>query len=116
MKVGNLHAERDFIDVRDAVRAFHWGVRNGQPGEIYNVCSGQAIRIQNILEILLSMSSHSIMWESQEPYFDYTNRQDIKTIYGSYQKLYQASNWKPTIPLEESLSDLLDYLRLAQKK
>ena len=54
--VGNLDASRDLHDVRDTVRAYHDIVERGEPGRIYNVCSGQAFKIRDVLDRLVAMS------------------------------------------------------------
>ena len=52
MKVGNLEAARDFADVRDVVRGYHLAVMQGEPGEVYNLASGRAYPISELLETL----------------------------------------------------------------
>lgn len=57
---GNLDARRDFVDVRDAVRAFILAADKGTPGQVYNVCSGRAVRIRSCLDEMIFMSSRQI--------------------------------------------------------
>jgi len=108
LTVGNLQSERDFIDVRDLVRAYIWLMHNGQTGQVYNICSGQSIKIQRILDLLLGMTNCSISVKSE---FEKSDHTDIPKIFGSHQKLYSQSGWDPEITIEQSLSDLLDYWR-----
>jgi len=57
IRVGNLEAKRDFTDVRDMVRAYWLALDKGEPGEVYNICSGRAIQIREFLNNLLELSS-----------------------------------------------------------
>lgn len=107
LSVGNLETIRDFMDVRDAVRAMWLVIEKGTPGEVYNICSGKGYKIKDILDKLISLSSQPIevcldprlMRSSDEP-----------VVIGENSKLL-ALGWKPQIPLERTLSDMLDYWR-----
>lgn len=63
MYVGNLAAKRDFTDVRDVVRAYALLVQKGTPGETYNVGSGHAHEIREILDLIISFSPREIRVE-----------------------------------------------------
>jgi len=106
--VGNLSARRDFTDVRDVVRAYYLVVTQGQPGEVYNIGSGRACAIQTILDILLSYSRVVIRVESDPARM---RPSDTLEIQCDTSKLYAATGWQPTIPLEQSLRDVLDEWR-----
>ncbi len=106
--VGNLSARRDFTDVRDVVRAYYLVVTQGQPGEVYNIGSGRACAIQAILDILLSYSRVAIRVESDPARM---RPSDTLEIQCDTSKLYAATGWQPTIPLEQSLRDVLDEWR-----
>ena len=106
--VGNTHTWRDFTDVRDVVRAYWLLGTKGVPGETYNVCSGEPISIQDLLEQLISLSKVKIKIV-QDP-------EKMRSLDASYQagdcdKLQRATGWKPETPLQESLQDILDYWR-----
>lgn len=108
IKVGNLSAKRDFTDVRDVVRAYSLLVQMGASGESYNVGSGQAIEIQCLLDMILSLSTASI-----EVQID-TNKLrpvDVPIIEADTTKLHQCTGWKPDIQLMETLAQTLDYWR-----
>jgi GDP-4-dehydro-6-deoxy-D-mannose reductase len=60
IRVGNIEVQRDFLDVRDVVRAYLLLMKKGKKGEVYNVCSGKLISLKEILDILLSFSSEKI--------------------------------------------------------
>jgi GDP-4-dehydro-6-deoxy-D-mannose reductase len=108
LKVGNLEARRDFTDVRDTVRAYRMVMEKGQPGATYNVCSGKARAISELLEMLLSLSEASIGVE-RDP-----GRQrpsDIPLMVGDNTRLREETGWEPMIPLEKTLRDTLDFWR-----
>jgi GDP-4-dehydro-6-deoxy-D-mannose reductase len=108
IRVGNLEARRDFSDVRDVVRA-HWlAVTVGTPGEVYNIASGSDVRIQDLLDQMRAMARLPVAVE-HDP--DRMRPSDVPTLRGDATKLRRATGWTPAIPLEQTLSDLLDYWR-----
>jgi GDP-4-dehydro-6-deoxy-D-mannose reductase len=108
MKVGNLDAARDFTDVRDIVRAYHLAVTRGEPGDVYNLASGQPRAVQGLLEMLLSYSRAEIRVE-RDP--DRYRPVDVPSVYGSAEKFSQRTGWEPQIPFEQTLQDVLQYWR-----
>jgi len=107
--VGNLDSSRDFLDVRDVVRAY-WHIMNrGKPGEVYNVCSGKAVKIAALLDILISLSTASNI----EIRIDKNKFRpiDIEKIFGDNNKLISETGWQPEHMLEESLKDTLNWWR-----
>lgn len=105
MYVGNLEAERDFTDVRDVVRAYLLLARHGEPGEAYNVCSGQGHSIQYLLDTLLSYSAVSIEVR-QDP--ARMRPSDVPRRVGNAAKLRNHTGWTPQISFEQSLLDTLN--------
>jgi len=108
VKVGNLDSYRDFLDVRDVVRAYWLIIVKGLPGEVYNICSGKAVKIEDILKTLLGMSKVRIDVE-QDP--SRMRPSDVPILLGDCGKLKKLTGWEPQIPLEKTLEDLLDYWR-----
>ena len=108
MKVGNLAAKRDFTDVRDVVRAYVKLIDTGVPGETYNVGSGNAMAIQDILNMIVSMSSCEIKVEIDP---NKLRPVDVPIIEADITKLNQLTGWKPEIPLERTIQETLDYWR-----
>jgi len=108
VKVGNLEAQRDFTDVRDVVRGYFMGADKGEPGEVYNICSGKTYSIKNVLERLLSMSSLKIAVE-QDP--QRMRPSDVPLLLGDFSKFKSRTGWEPSIPFEKTLEDLLNYWR-----
>ena len=108
LKVGNLAAVRDFVDVRDAVRALWLLAEKGLPGEVYNVCSGVGHRVQEVLDTLIAMADRPMPVE-QDP--QRMRPSDEPAIVGDNSKLC-ALGWKPQIPLPETLATTLNFWRM----
>jgi GDP-4-dehydro-6-deoxy-D-mannose reductase len=106
--VGNLTPRRDVTDVRDVVRAYRLLIEHGEPGEVYNVCSGRALAIQDLADRLVALSTRSI---SLRPDAALARPIDLPVLVGDPAKLRQATGWVPEIPIEQTLADLLDDLR-----
>jgi GDP-4-dehydro-6-deoxy-D-mannose reductase len=106
--VGNLQARRDFTDVRDVVRAYWLAVEKAVPGEVYNIASGVSWTIEEMLQKLLALSSVPIEIR-QDP--ARMRPSDVEILLGNYDKFHQRTGWKPEIPFEQTLRDLLDYWR-----
>lgn len=108
MQVGNLSAKRDFTDVRDVVRAYGLLVQYGKAGETYNVGSGQAIAIEQILQMIVSKSALDIQIEIDP---EKLRPVDVPIIEADTQKLVQMTGWKREISLEQTIQETLDYWR-----
>ncbi len=108
IKVGNLEASRDFTDVRDMIVAYCEAVRICSPGEPYNICSGKAYKIQEVLDILLGYSKVEVKIEQDE---NRMRPSDVPLLLGDYSKFKQRTRWTPKIPFEQTLLDTLDYWR-----
>lgn len=107
--VGNLSARRDFTDVRDVVRAYRLLVAHGQPGEAYNVCSGQDVAVSEIAEALLGMAEIPMALEQDKRLF---RPVDVPVMRGDSTKVQAATGWTPEIDLANTLADLLADARL----
>jgi GDP-4-dehydro-6-deoxy-D-mannose reductase len=107
LKVGNLEAVRDFLEVEDAVRALWLLVGRGTSGETYNICSGVGQRVATVLEEFLEMSSRPIPVEKDPAFF---RPADEPTVVGDNSRLC-ALGWSPQVSLEDSLYGILDYWR-----
>jgi GDP-4-dehydro-6-deoxy-D-mannose reductase len=106
--VGNLTARRDFTDVRDMMRAYYLALERGAPGEVYNIGSGRAWSIQQVLDLLLQQSHVAIRVERDPARL---RPSDTPVMYCDASKFRARTGWEPTIPLEQSLRDILDYWR-----
>jgi len=108
MKVGNLDARKDFTDVRDVVKAYSLLMEKGVPGDVYNIGSGKSVKIQQILDSLISLSGKEITYERDDALY---RPIDTPDIYCDYEKIKSLTGWEPQIPLEKTLKDTLDYFR-----
>lgn len=108
MMVGNLMAKRDFTDVRDVVRAYALLIEKGLSGETYNVGSGYAISIQDVLAIILSSTRIKIEVKTDP---NKIRPVDVPIIEADITKLTEATGWKPEISLDRTIRETLDYWR-----
>lgn len=105
LRVGNLETHRDITDVRDVVDAYVALAERGRTAEIYNVCSGRARRIRDLLDALLEQSSMAITVEIDPERF---RPVDVPVIEGDASKLRADLGWTPRVPIERTLADILD--------
>lgn len=103
MRVGNLAAERDFLDVRDVAAAYVALLANGRGGEVYNVCSGRAVAIREILRQLITIA-HVPVEVREDP--EMMRPSDVPVLLGDASKLRAATGWEPRYPLASSLYDV----------
>lgn len=108
MKVGNLDSVRTFADVRDAVRAYWLLLEKCPPGEVYNIGGNRTMTVGEMLAILKSMAACTIEHEVDPRLL---RPSDVTLQIPDISKFQAASGWKPEIPLEKTLGDLLDYHR-----
>ncbi len=108
MRVGNLEARRDFSDVRDLASAYWLAAVKGEPGEVYNVCSGCAYSVKEILDMILSSSSAGVRVETDPSRL---RPMDIPELRGDNSRLRGTTGWQPEIPMEQTVKDVLDYWR-----
>lgn len=108
MKVGNLSAKRDFSDVRDVVRAYTLLMQHGTAGTTYNIGSGQAVSIQELLDILIGFSqvTVTIQQDSQK-----MRPVDVPLIEADISRLQNDTGWNPLYSLKDTLYSVLEYER-----
>ncbi len=108
IRVGSLSAERDFSDVRDVMRAYALIMARGTPGDAYNIASGVTHSVQQVLDIMLSFSSAKIGISIETARL---RPHSISRTWGDAAKLRAETGWQPTIPIEQTLRDVLDDYR-----
>ena len=108
IKVGNLEAQRDFTAVRDMVKGYHLALQKGVPGERYNLCSGRVYSVKQVLGMLLALSKIKVKIEKDS---ERIRPSDVPILLGDNTKFCRQTGWKPKIPFEQTLKDLLDYWR-----
>lgn len=108
LRVGNLAAARDFLDVRDVVGAYRLVLGRGAAGAAYNICSGRVWTISDLLQILLR---HAVIKVKVEVEVGRRRPVDIPVLHGDPGRLVRATNWEPRHTMESTLRDLLEYWR-----
>lgn len=108
LKTGNLNVYRDFTDVRDVVYAYLLIVQKGKCGVIYNVCSGKAVRLSDLLKKMLAEAGRrvKVVVDSKK-----IREREMLKFYGNNTKLKKATGWNQRYKLDETISDLLDWWR-----
>jgi len=110
--VGNLDARREVTDVRDTVRAYRAIVERGRPGRAYNVCSGRAIAIGEVVERLVARARAAVAIRVDPARF---RPSDLPIVEGDPTRIRGELGWAPEIPLDRTLDDLLEYWRVEIK-
>jgi GDP-4-dehydro-6-deoxy-D-mannose reductase len=111
LRVGNLDAERDFLDVADVAEAYALAVRLSDSlvsGEIFNIASGRPRRISDILNQLLSFSGQTISLQRDQAR---DRSSDLPSIVGDAKRIRAKLGWAPRHPFEETLRGILDDCR-----
>ena len=108
LHVGNLEARRDFTDVRDIVRAYWLATERCEAGDVYNICSGKAYSIQEVLDRLIELSGVKVKVETDPTRL---RPSDVPVLLGDYTKFKDATGWEPEIPYDKTLADMLEYWR-----
>ena len=104
VSVGSIDVTRDFTDVRDVVSAYLLLLRQGNTGEVYNVCSGREQSIRNMLERLIVLAAVKCTIAQDKSRIRPTEQ---KRMYGSYEKLRQQTGWQPVTAFDQSLTEVL---------
>lgn len=108
MKTGNLQSEREFTDVRDVTRAYRLILEKGRAGSAYNISSGHLMKIQAVFDLLARIIGVAPQTEIDSKLFRPTDTQPrIST-----ERLLADTGWKKEIPLEQTLRDIVDDLRI----
>lgn len=102
--VGNVEPVRDVTDVRDVVRAYRLLARHGEPGAVYNVCSGTGVRVAELAERLLALAQRPLRLRVDP---DLVRAVDVPALVGDPARLRAATGWTPAIPLDRTLADVL---------
>ena len=99
---------RDFTDVRDMVQAYWIALERCEPGDVYNICTGTAISISDLLKMVISGTGAKIEVK-QDP--SRLRPSDVPLLLGDCSKFNKATGWKPQIPFSKTLADIMDYWR-----
>jgi GDP-4-dehydro-6-deoxy-D-mannose reductase len=113
ISVGNLEARRDTIDVRDTVRGYRLILERGAPGRPYNICSGRALPIGELLDMLVARARRPVRIRIDP---NRLRPHDLPVVVGDPSRIRDELGWTPTIPLPQTVDDLLDYWRVALRQ
>ncbi len=111
--VGNLDAQREVTDVRDTVRAYRAILERGGPGRAYNISSGRAIAIGELLDALCARAKVPIRVRVDPSRFQLN---DVPLLVGDARRIRDELGWEPIIPFSQTLDDLLEYWRGALRE
>ena len=109
IRVGNLKARRDYTDVRDVVRGYWRLLEAGEPGEVYNLASGRAWAIEDVLNFMLERAKVRDIRVEQDP--SRLRPSDVPVLVGDASRIERGVGWKAEIPFEQTLGDTLEYWR-----
>lgn len=104
LRVGNLSAQRDYLDVRDVVQAYRLLAEKGIAGEVYNICRGQAHPLQSLVEMLIEMAGIPVQIEVEASRL---RPLDLPILMGDPTKIRTQTGWQAEIPIEQTLRDIL---------
>lgn len=104
IETGDTTIVRDFVDVRDVVRAYYLLLTKGTPGEIYNICSGKGIPLSEVIEMIASITETDVKPQVNP---EFVRPDDNRMIIGSHDKITEELGWKPEISLENTLKDMV---------
>lgn len=104
IETGDTTIIRDFVDVRDVVRAYYMLLENGTPGEIYNICSGNAYRLSEIIDGIAEQVGVKVSTRVNP---EFVRPDDNKEIVGSAYKIESELGWKPVIDIRDTLRDMI---------
>lgn len=104
IEAGDLSIIRDFVDVRDVVKAYYLLLLSGKSGEIYNVCSGTGIRLSDLVLKIAQLTGVSVTTVVNS---DYVRPNDNKVMVGDNRKIMKELGWKPEIAIDQTLSDMI---------
>ena len=106
--VGNLEPRRDLTDVRDTVRAYQLVLEHGTPGRVYNVCTGRAIAIGALLDMMLARARVAVRVVVDPARY---RPNDVPLVVGDATRIREELGWMPSVPLERTIDDLLEFWR-----
>lgn len=104
LKIGNLDTYRDFSDVRDVVRAYHAAIQHADPGDIFNVGSGTATRIGDLLDLVTQTAG---LQPDIEVLADRFRSDDLPMLVADTTHAHTVLGWQTTISLEQTINDML---------
>jgi GDP-4-dehydro-6-deoxy-D-mannose reductase len=106
LTTGNLAIIRDFLDVRDVVRAYDFLFNKGRKGELYNICSGHGVSLEQIVQNMMKILDLKVTTQTNA---NLIRPSDNPVIVGSNKKIKSETGWEMQYSLEQSLKDIIQY-------
>jgi len=106
---GNINIIRDFLDVRDAVKAYYLLLQKGKKGQIYNVCTSRGISLKELIDYIADYLKIKVKFKIDRSLM---RPNDNPVIIGNNKKIRDELGWYPEIPLKKSIADICDYWKL----
>lgn len=107
IETGDTTIVRDFVDVRDVVRAYYGLLLEGTPGEVYNICGGKGVALSDIIAEIADIVGVNIEGKINP---EYVRPDDNRIIIGCADKIKKDINWQAEIPIRQTLSDMIDIM------
>lgn len=104
IETGNIEIIRDFLDVRDVVRAYYLLLTRGNSGEVYNVCSGNGVLLKDAIQIIADLLAVKVTTRVNP---EFVRPGDNKVIIGTYEKIRKEFGWEPKIEFKKTVSDMI---------
>jgi len=106
IRIGNLDARRDFMAVGDAVDGCIAAIRNGRPGEIYNLCSGKGVAVESVARAVIAATGRPLQLA-----FDSALDRGADSSVGSWRKAHDQFGFSPSRPLTEAIQQAWNFAR-----
>ncbi len=104
IETGDLMIVRDFVDVRDVVRAYHLLLMKGKCGEVYNICAGKGVKLKTVIDIIGEQVGIKIHTRINP---EYIRLNDNKEMIGSFDKIKRELGWEPQIDFEQTIKEMI---------
>jgi len=108
LQVGNLDAVRDFSHVKDIVRAYWLALEKGEPGEVYNICSGKGVVIRELIDMLSRIVGKELPYSVDR---EHLRPSDVPYLIGDCSKFRKRTGWRPELTIQDAMTDLVAYWR-----
>lgn len=108
IETGDTSIVRDFVDVRDVVRAYYRLLLDGKAGEVYNICGEKGVSLAEVVDQIADIVGVSVTTRVNP---DFVRPGDNQVVIGSAEKIRQDIGWTAEIPLRQTLTDMIRYMR-----
>ncbi|MFT3982343.1 MAG: GDP-mannose 4,6-dehydratase [Lachnospiraceae bacterium] len=110
IETGDLMIVRDFVDVRDVVRAYYLLLMKGKCGDVYNICSGKGVKLKTVIDIIGELVGIKIHTRINP---EYIRLNDNKEMIGSFDKIKRELGWEPQISFEQTIKEMIESMTLS---